>query len=238
MELLKIVRKYYEEGKFEKALRAISKNYSSSKDMPDEILELAALSLFRFEDYQGATELAIILANRKNQKGLELLAQITAYANKDDDLLSSIYQKLPNNIAVCNAYAIRARDADSNIRVGYVIDAAIQHMNDNEVASIHLLNNAARLLLAKGDDKGDMAVAVWFWEIALLKYGKKNYHHRAAVYFWLSKAYERLGKNSLAIASAKKSLVLWVKQISLDPINQKFQDNFVGAEKRLEELTC
>jgi len=231
------LRKLYEAGKFEEALKAISSNYRSFDETPDEILEIGALCYFRFENYKKATEAAITLVDRENLKGFELLAQLTAYVSKDDGLLSSIYERLPNNVAVCNAYAIRARDPDSKIPIPHIVCAAMDNMNGEEIASVHLLNNTARLLLAKECQEG-IVMAIGFWNIALLKYGNKNYHHRAAVYFWMSKAYEKLGEKSLAIKSAEKSLATWVEQVDLDPNNPKFKESLAGAKKRLEELKC
>jgi hypothetical protein len=157
--------------------------------------------------------------------------------SKDDVLLSNIQKKLPGNPSVCNAYSIRARDADSNIPVEKIVSIAIGHVTNDEIASVHLLNNTARLLLAKGSKKEDLIMAIGFWQIVLMKYGNANYHHKAAVHFWLSKAYERLDQKPLALKSAKKSLALWVKQISLDPNNPNFNKSLIGAEDRIKELS-
>ncbi|MCK9446854.1 hypothetical protein M0Q50_08380 [bacterium] len=237
METVDIAQKLYKDGKFEEVLKTISAEYKSFEEMPTEILEMEALSLFRFAQYKKATEAALILAERENLKGLELLAQVTAYVSKDDMLLSNIQKQLPGNLSVCNAYSIRARDADSNISVEKVVIVAIRNITSDEIASVHLLNNTARLLLAKGSKEEDVIMAIGFWQIALMKYGDANYHHRAAVHFWLSKAYERIGQKPLALKSAKKSLALWVKQISLDPNNPNFNKSLIGAEDRIKELS-
>ncbi|MFA5730055.1 MAG: hypothetical protein WC938_02445 [Candidatus Paceibacterota bacterium] len=238
MEFIKKINDLYKEGRFEEAMNAISSKYPLIDEKPVDVLEVEAWCLFRFEKYELAAKAALILAEKGSQKGYELLAQIAGYVNKDDELLEKISQKLPVNVSVCNAYAIRARDPDSHIEARKVLLSAILFMNDEEIAAAHLLNNTARLLMAKGYEgtNMDIVTAIGFWQIALQKYGDTNYHHRAAVHFWLSKAYEKLGDKQLAIKSAQKSLTLWVKQISLDPNNPKFNENLTGAEKRLEEL--
>jgi hypothetical protein len=204
--------------------------------MPIEVMEVKAWCHFRREEYAKATETALLAVDKKSEKGLELLAQLIGYISKDDEALKNIHQKLPNNVSVCNAFAIRARDADSTIPIEMVIKAALRHINDSGIGATNLINNTARLLLAKGNGSYDTITAIGFWHIALINYGNKNHHHRAAVYFWLSKAYESLGEISSAIESALNSLKLWDEQVILDPDNPKFKKNLTGAEERLEEL--
>lgn len=238
MDSIENIRDLYERGQIEKVMNAISSKYSLIDEMPVDVLEIEACCLFRFKKYELAAKAALLLSEKGSQKGLELLAQIAGYVTKDDELLDKIFQKLPVDVSVCNAYAIRARDPDSRIRVRKVIASAFSYMIDEEIAVAHLLNNTARLLMAKGYEGTnlDIVTAIGFWQIALSKYGDKNYHHRAAVYFWLTKAYERLGMLNEAEENAKKSLDLWEKQVALDQNNPKFQENLEGAKRRLEEL--
>lgn len=232
------IHKLYKEGKFEKALKTILSAYQSINEMPDEILEIETWCHFQLKEYEKATELALVLSDRGNSSGFEIQAQIAAYVTKDDKLLEKLYWQKPKNPGIANAVAIRARDEDSTISTTVVVCAAMGMINDDRIASIHVINNTARLIFEKSYFKShdNIIMAIGFWQIALEKYGDGNYHHRAAVHFWMSKAYERLGEKSLAIKNAQKSLTLWVKQISLDPNNPKFNENLMGAEKRLEEL--
>lgn len=236
--MVETIHKLYKEGRFEEALKIILSAYQSTNEMPDEILEIEAWCRFRFKEYEKANESALVLSGRGNSSGLEIQAQIAAYVTKDDKLLEKLYWQKPKNPGIANAIAIRARDEDSVISTTVVVCAAMGMMNDNRISSIHVINNTARLIFERSYFKShdDIIMAIGFWQIALEKYGDGNYHHRAAVHFWMSKAYERLGEKSLAIKSAQKSLTLWVKQISLDPSNPKFNENFTGAEKRLEDL--
>ncbi|HNY35832.1 MAG TPA: hypothetical protein PLD14_02435 [Candidatus Pacearchaeota archaeon] len=238
MEFIEKVRNLYADGRIEEAMNAISSKYPLIDEMPVDVLEVEAWCLFRFKKYELAAKASLVLAEQGSQKGYELLAQIAGYVNKDDELLEKIFQKLPINVNVCNAYAIRARDPDSRIRVRKVLLSAISYMNEEEISVAHLLNNTARLLMAKGYEgtNMDIVTAIGFWQIALSKYGSKNYHHRAAVYYWLSKAYEKLGMLNEAEENAKKSLNLWEEQVALDKNNPKFQENLEGAKRRFEEL--
>lgn len=156
--------------------------------------------------------------------------------NKRDKLIEEIRQKFPDSLNVYNALAIRARDVDSDIQSKTITLVAFKCLSDESIRAINLLNNTARILLEKGDDGEDVVTAIGLWQIALAKYGDKNYHHRAAIHFWLSKAYEKIGIKEAAKLAARESAALWVKQISLDPSNRRFEERFDGALKGIQEL--
>jgi hypothetical protein len=231
------LRELYDEGKTAEVLYRILLDFPFGRDLPVEIEEIKGRCHFRREEYAEATKVAISASQKGSEEASELLIQLSAYVNKDDRTMEIIRQGLPNNSGVCNAFAIRARDSDSNIAVKLILDAAIRSINKNDLASINLLNNTARLLLEKGNHSSDTIMAIGLWEIALIKYGEKNYHHRAAVMFWMSTAYKSLGDLSSASKKAKESLTLWEYQISLDPTNSKFKKNLEGAKKRFENLS-
>jgi hypothetical protein len=230
------VKKLYEEGRSSEALEKITASYPTLDTMPVEIMEVKAWCYFRREEYVEATETALAAAEKGSINGQELLAQLAGYVSKDDELLKKIHQKFPNSPSVWNALAIRARDGDSIIPAQLIVEAALRFINNENIGAINLINNTARLLLAKGNGGSDTITAIGFWQIALMNYGDKNYHHRAAVYFWLSNAYENIGEMSSAIQSATNSLILWDRQVIFDPDNPKFKKNLAGAEERLEEL--
>lgn len=223
----------YKEGKCSEALKEVASNYPSLDKMPVEIKEIKAWCHFRMEEYAQASEAALSAGSTNAD---ELMAQIAGYVSKDDAMIMKIHRKLPDNPGVCNALAIRARDKDSTIPIELIVETALKLVDDDRIAAVNLINNAARLLIAKGNGSSDTVMAIGFWQIALLKYGDMNYHHRAAVYFWLSKAYESLNEKKLARKSAEESLALWQKQTSLEPGNPKFLRDYEGAKKRLEEL--
>jgi tetratricopeptide (TPR) repeat protein len=235
-EIIVRLNKLYEEGKCSEALEEISRVYPSANVMPAEIMAIKGWCHFRLQQYHEATEAALMADEKGSPKGSELLAQLAAYVSKDDKAIEAIRQKMPGNLSVCNAFAIRARDKDSRIPKEMIVEAAIKAMSGEEIAATNLINNTARLLLAKGDGFGDTVTAIIFWRIALQRYGDKNYHHRAAVHFWMSKAYESLGNKALAIQSALSSLQLWEEQVNLDPANPKFKESLEGARRRVEEL--
>lgn len=231
--LVEKLQSLYKEGKCSEALEEIASKYPSLDTMPVEIKEIKAWCHFRKEEYIQASEAALSAGSTNAD---ELLAQLAAYVSKDDAMIMSIHRKLPNNPGVCNALAIRARDKDSDLPMELIVKTALKMVSDDRIAAVNLVNNTARLLIAKGNGISDTVMAIGFWQIAILKYGDVNYHHRAAVYFHLSKAYESLKVKNLAIKSAEKSLALWQKQASLDPGNPKFLRDCEGAKKRLEEL--
>lgn len=231
--LIEKLQRLYQKGKCSEALEEIASKYPSLDTMPVEIKEIKAWCHFRKEEYTQASEAALSAGSTNAD---ELLAQLAAYVSKDDAMIMNIHRKLPDNPGVCNALAIRARDKDSTIPMELIVKTALKLVSDNRIAAVNLINNTARLLIAKGNGSSDAVMAIGFWQIALLKYGDVNYHHRAAVYFHLSKAYENLKAMDLAIKSAEESLTLWQKQAAFDPSNPKFLRDCEGAKKRLEEL--
>jgi len=231
------LQELYKEGKTAEVLYRILLNFPLGRSLPVEIEELKGWCHFRREEYKEATETAVSATRKGSVKASELLIQLAAYVNKDDRMMEVIHQGLPNNSSVCNAFAIRARDPDSKIPVKLIMDAAMRSINKDDLGAINLLNNTARLLLEKGNRSSDTMMAIGLWETALIKYGEKNYHHRAAVMFWLSNAYESLEDRPLAIKMAQESVKLWEYQASLDPDNSKFKKNLDGAKNRLENLS-
>jgi tetratricopeptide (TPR) repeat protein len=231
------IQELYEDGRFSEALKKIASDYPPSCLMPIDVVVIKAWCHYRLGDYAEATKTALAAYENGSIKGEELLAQLAAYVSKDDELIMNIHQKLPNNPSVCNALAIRARDADSNIPLELILRATLRMARDNRIGAVHLANNTARALLAKGKYLCDVFIAIGLWETCRLRYGDKNYHHRAAVHFWLSHAYERAGEHPLAVDNAEDSVTLWEQQVVLDPENIKFKEGLEGARKRLDELT-
>lgn len=217
----------YERGENAKIVEIVT---SMLKEVEPDDEIILAWAYFNLGEYKKALDIAMRL------EAFELVIQLVAYVSKGDKLIEEIRQKFPNNLNVCNALAIRARDADSDIQSETIILAALKCLSDDSIGAINLLNNTARLLLEKGDSSKDVVIAIGFWQIALVKYGDKNYHHRAAIHFWLSKAYERIGVKGAAKLAARESAVLWKKQLSLDSSNKRFEERFDGALKRIQEL--
>ncbi|MFA6252553.1 MAG: hypothetical protein WCX74_04090 [Candidatus Paceibacterota bacterium] len=192
-----------------------------------------AWCLYRRKEYEEAKKQAL---QAGGIEAYELLAQIAAYVDKDDVTLTKLHQKYPDNASVCNGLAIRSRDPDSELSVRLITEAVMRMMNRRDIAAIHFINNAARTLLAKGNGSTDVIMAIGLWQTALLKYGFENFHHRAAVCFWVSNAYEKLGEMALAMKFAMESLVLWDEQLNREPDNSGFVKSRSGASDRVESL--
>jgi len=232
---VKLLKQLYEKGQNERIIETISS--MSPAERTPEVEVIGAWAHFRRGEYAKSSEIATRLSDKGDKQALELLAQLVAYVGKDDYFLAELRRQIPGNPSICNALAIRARDADSDIPIGVIVDAALRLINDDSVGGTNLLNNAARMLLAKGDGGKDVVTAIGFWQIAIIRYGDKNHHHRAAVFFWLSKAYEALGAKNIAIKMAEESIALWQKQFELDPENKQFKERLEGAKQRLKDLT-
>jgi hypothetical protein len=234
----KSIKELYDDGRFEEARDLIASTYPSPHGTPDEILAIAGWCLYRCKEYKKADGAGVILCERGAPAGFEIRAQIAAYVTKDDELLQKLYWEKPNNPSIANAIVIRSRDDDSNIATNVVTCIAHKFMSDNQIASVHIINNAARTVYKRSISKSldDAILAIGLWEIALKKYGRKNYHHKAAVHYWLSQAYESLGEKKLSFKSAQRCADLWKEAIRRDPKNPKFQENFIGAKERLKKL--
>ncbi|MFZ3074212.1 MAG: hypothetical protein WA093_03745 [Minisyncoccales bacterium] len=154
---------------------------------------------------------------------------------------SSYYTKVNS---VCNAWAIRARDSDSDIEVGKIVRAALRLFNAPEIGAVNLLNNTARLLIAKPRmsvtkmGAEDLVLALGFFHAALDKYGSANFHHRAGVWYWISVIYEELNDRQAASNAAFESLKLWQEQVRLAPDNKSFKDKLEGAQNRFEQISA
>ncbi|MDD5639697.1 MAG: hypothetical protein PHR47_02770 [Candidatus Pacebacteria bacterium] len=231
-DFLRSIQLLYEEGRFFEAMEKISGRYPD-RDEPADIRMVKSWCLYRRKEYEEAKKQALQAGGIEAE---ELLAQLAAYVDKDDATLTEIHQNHPDNPSVCNGLAIRARDSDSNISTKLLIEAVARMMNKKGIAAIHFINNAARTLLAKGNGSTDIIIAIGLWQTALLKYGYENYHHRAAVCFWISSAYEQLGEMALAMKFAMESLALWEEQLNREPDNPSFIERRSGANDRVETL--
>lgn len=170
--------------------------------------------------------------------GWRLLTHIAAFVEGNDHFLGCIMRKFPGDQQICDACVIRAQDKNSTLSFKIILSIVQGQIPNNEIVGTDIIKNAARVFLEKGSEKG-VITALGLYMIALEKYEKEpnTLHHRAAIWFWVSKAYERLGNMELSRAAAKKSLRLWRKQVRMDPDNPEFEDRLKGAQKRLEEIS-
>lgn len=234
----------YGVGKNEEILARIAEKYSSLAEMPTSIIIIKGWANYRRKEYADA-ELAFTMAvERENSpKGWEGLAQIAAYVDKNDGAITLAAEKVPNSSSICNAWAIRARDADSGIEVSKIVRAALGLINAPEIGAINLLNNTARLLIAKPrvsvmkPASEDYLLALGFYQAALAKYGSVNFHHRAGVWYWISVIYEKLNDRQSASDAAFQSLKLWEEQVKFAPDNKSFGEKLDGARKRYEQIS-
>jgi len=232
MSLLEKLQGLYLEGRVSE-IKEIVLSLSEDEKSP-EIEMILAWAYFHLGDDESL-EIAKRLYQQGNEDAFEFMVQYAAYKSKDDKLIKEIQEKDPNDPSVFNALSIRARDVDSNIPIELVDAAALYFVNDERIGAVNLLNNAGRLHFAKGGKKG-IVTAIGYWHVAIVKYGDKNYHHRAAVYFWLSKAYEALDAKDIALKMANESIALWRLQVALDPENAQYREKLEGARKRIQEL--
>lgn len=235
IETQKKLETMYEQGDCSGIVEEISQ--LKEEKITVDIRRILAWAYFRLGRIEESWKLAKILSSEGDKKSRDIMSQIEAYVCHRDPVHG---EEL--TVSMKNAMAIRARDADSDIPTSVVMDMTFEHMLDEDIAGINLANNTARLLLAraelsKPEGVREVQLAIVLWENCLFRYGEnKNYHHRAAVCFWLTKAYEELGRIDLALFAAHRSIRLWEAQAAIDPENKSFKEKLENAYKRLEEL--
>lgn len=229
------IENLYQKGQFCEALKGIRDAWSDSEKAPERMKVVKAWCYYRVKKYDQAMDIANKLGDNVVE-AVELKATIYAYVNKDYEKLGKIYDRFPGNIAICNAFAIIGREKDCPFSLQYIKSVADRVKDDGTIAMGHLWNNIHRALLARGNKGTDLTDAILFSSKAMKRYGKGNYHHRAALFFWRSQAFEETGNIHLAIDAAKRSLKLWTKATNLDPKNIAFKKSCEGAQKRLNEL--
>jgi len=228
----------YNKGSYAEALKSFKSEYPSDESTPLELTAIRGWCYYRTGKFVEAKNMSTLAILSNDVNGWRLLAQISARAIKDDKLLAEILKEFPNDSAICNAYLIRALEDDSTLPMEDVLDIALRMINGDEISDTNGINNAARIFERKGGKAGAVT-ALGLWDIALVKYeeGTNTLHHRAAVWFWKSKAYKLLGNLELARIAGKESLRLWYEQVRADPDNQEFKNKTVGAKQWLEEIS-
>jgi len=234
-EVERHIENIYAKGQFCEVLKGIRDAWPIIETAPKRIRIIKAWCLYRVKKYEQAMNIANELGDSVIE-AVELKATIYAYADKNYKKLEELHHRFPGNIAICNAVAISGRDKDCPFSIQYIKSITEKIEDDGSIAVGHVWNNIGRALDAKGNNSNDLADAILFSHKAMERYGKDNYHHRAALSFWISKYFEGIGNMYLAIGAAKRSLKLWIKAMSLDPENSSFKKSFEGAQKRLEEL--
>ncbi|MFA5012976.1 MAG: hypothetical protein WC520_00210 [Candidatus Paceibacterota bacterium] len=237
---IKELQELYDRGKFTEILNKIREDYpqlSSLVNAPLEIMEVSAWTLYHLKSYVLAEEIATEAAKKNSESALEMLAQYHAYQTKNDAELNRIHEQLPNNLGVCNAFAIRARDPDSTIDLWIVVKAAMDFRYVSKIAAIHLMHNAARALFKKGNKKEDTVLAALFLEECLLRYqrdGNENLHHRATAAFWLSKAYNSVNLKAAALDAGEIACIYWDELMEIDPQNKQYQEKKQGSQRMVQ----
>jgi len=216
----------YESGKFKEVVDAYYL-LSSEKKSPG-IKKLVGFAFYHRKNYDECRK---IISELSEKDGVELRAYIAAYVDKDERKLLAIYRKFPHNPSVCNALVICARNKGSSIDLGTVRET-LEITKDNSRISAHLFHNGGRYCL----DQGRYAEALSYFFMADSKYDKKSYSDRAALFHWMSVAFERRGFIPSAWDASKASEGYWKEACRADPTNVKFRENYENEKKRSKEL--
>ncbi len=232
--IYKKIRSLYDQGKFDECLERIKSPTSGDE------YALGGWCHYRKGNYKTAREWFVKAGDV--QFAREGLAYLAAYIDKDDETLERLAAELGDCVNVQNALAIRARDPEHNISPNWRSEMegrANSVLSKNQGTSeANLCHNLGRLFLEKATGEEDLLTALDYFALAESFYGEdENWHHRAALNFWISKAYEKLKNKESAIKAARKSILLWARQITLDPKTASHVTKFNNAVNRLVELS-
>jgi hypothetical protein len=93
-------------------------------------------------------------------------------------------------------------------------------------------NNMGHLYSAIDDPEA----ALDCWNRAYKRYGNGNFHHRAALQYWVYNAYMKLGDKDSATLAAELSYSLWQQAAEADPSNEAFKKKMANAKSIYENL--
>jgi len=245
----------YNQGKHAEVLATVQTELSGWNDhgavsgwdqeLVYELYALQAWCYYHLKNYAEALK-SIESANGQKQARYCMMT-ILAYAKgfEDDAKLERMAEQLdPNDLLdylnIVNAIFIRARAKDSTIsetRIAAEVRKvqSLQIAVERKTLHGHILNNASRFYLEKGNET-DVFAALGLLQMAVALYGAvANWHHRAAAHFWLSKIYEKIGQKKLTHDAAVASFELWLLQCELDPKNEGHKKSLATAQTRLQD---
>ena len=228
---------YYDRGEFDNCLTATHEELlGRAQDDPerDELLALIGWCHYRKGEYEVAREWFTEAGQVSFAR--EGLAYLAVYIDKDDVAFSELARNLGDRVNVQNALVIRARDLDSAISHQQVLDAVCRFKEDT-VETANLYHNAGRFFFHKARQQEDLVLAVGLYFMAQIRYGvDRNWHHRGALNYWLSRALEDLVDKRAALEAARESLNCWTQQVILDPGTERHKQQWENAMNRIREL--
>lgn len=114
---------------------------------------------------------------------------------------------------------------------------------DDPLNVANIFHNAGRFYIVAAEMDAEssyenyfLASMVLHCALPLYGTGEMNLHHRAAANNLLSITYEKVFGPAAALPFAEQSLILWNKQLNLDPQNPHFQEKYDNATQKILEL--
>jgi len=244
--MVEAIWKMYKEDKFQDAQNAAEDELQKghNETTTQGLHAILAWCAYRRKDYPKA--LAEITAAGDTQRARECHAYILAYIpeHRDDKKLLELVTGLSGNINASNALVIRARMLDSTITHDQIWPLAEKFAQEadpanHDVALANLLNNCGRFFQDKARDRRDLKFALGLMHVALAHYGEtSNWHHRAALHFWMSHVLEQLGAIPDAFASATACLQSWKNACTIEKNTKTFLEKLGTAQIRVAELAA
>lgn len=234
-ELLKKVTQLYEDGKYAQVIMAVMNNFLEDLSIaPPEILEKLSWSYYKYNNFGAALEIIMIAENQGHANLNPIRMQVEARVNKNiNSALEVLDDGGRDDPKICNLFIIAARNqVHPDIYIEQALGYICGHKESKDISAVHMMNNMGRLYLTVGDPEA----ALDCWKRAYPRYGEENFHHRAALMFWMAKAYQEIGEITEATRAIEQCQELWRKAINADPSNNSFLDKLSNANKTYQEL--
>jgi len=231
--IFKKATELYDAGKYGQVIEYVIEKCPDLSKASSGVLEKMAWSYYRRDKFGLARNIAT-MGVKLGYKDLEsIIVQIDVYFGKDIKVVQDVLSENENDPKICNAFIVAARGQKNPEQyISQALRYVQKFKNSDNISAIHMQNNMGCLYMATGDYEA----ALDCWRRAYERYGEGNFHHRAALQYWVHKAYLELITKDAALNAAKLSLDLWIEAVEADPENKTFQENLENAKKVYQDL--
>lgn len=234
--LFKKVTELYDAGKFGEVIELVREAYPDLTKASSGNLEKLAWSHYRRNEFGLARSVAMTGISIGYEDLESVKVQIdTNYVDKKTNIkvVMDILSEDKSDPKICNVFIVAARNEENPKQyIAQALEYVQKFKNSDSIAAINMQHNMGRLYLAIGDYEA----AIDYLNRAYERYGSRNFHHRAALQYWVYDAYMKLGDKDSATLAAERSYVLWQEAVEADPSNEVFKEKMANAKSIHENL--